>query len=165
MAPAEAARLARVRLGGLAEVKEDCRESWGLSRIEALLRDITYGLRKLSKSPVFTSTAICVLALSIGDATLFFALVRSVLLAPLPYRSPEELVMNVFSRAMGRLIEVDSDSHVLWVAGCGPEGVSRECRAAKWRLASGRYWKSDWQRTIEIAVLVRQARLRGKSRT
>ncbi len=129
MAPAEAARLARVRLGGLAEVKEDCRESWGLSRIEALLGDITYGLRKLSKSPVFTSTAICVLALSIGDATLFFALVRSVLLAPLPYRSPEELVMNVFSRAMGRLIEVDSDSHVLWVAGCGPEGVSRECRA------------------------------------
>ncbi len=92
MAPAEAARLARVRMGTLARIKEDCRESWGLSWTEALLADITYGLRKLRNSPVFTSTAICVLALSIGGAVLFFALLRSVLLAPLPYRSPEELV-------------------------------------------------------------------------
>ena len=93
IAPAEAARLARVRLGGLSRVKEECRESWGISRIEALLGDITYGLRKLRKSPVFTATAICVLTLSIGGATLFFALLRSVVLAPLPYRSPEQLVV------------------------------------------------------------------------
>ena len=93
MPPAEAARLARMRLGGLAKVKEDCRESWGFSRIETLLADITCGLRRLCKSPVFTSTAVCVLALSIGGATLFFALLRSVLLAPLPYPSPEELVV------------------------------------------------------------------------
>ena len=93
IAPAEAARLARVRLGGLSGVKEECRESWGFSGIEALLGDITYGLRKLGKSPVFTATAICVLALSIGGATLFFALLRSVVLAPLPYRSPAELVV------------------------------------------------------------------------
>ena len=93
MPPAEAVRLARVRLGRLAKVREDCRESWGFRRIEALLGDIMYGLRTLRKSPVFTSTAICVLALSIGGATLFFALLRSVLLAPLPYRSPEELVV------------------------------------------------------------------------
>ena len=93
MPPAEAARLARVRLGGLAKVKEDCRESWGFSRIETLVADITYGLRNLRKSPVFTLTAICVLALSIGGATLFFALLRSVLLTPLPYPSPEELVV------------------------------------------------------------------------
>ncbi|MDE0102618.1 MAG: ABC transporter permease [Bryobacterales bacterium] len=91
--PGEAARLARVRLGGLAMVNEDCRESWGFGRTQALIADITYGLRKLRKSPVFTSTAICVLALSIGGATLFFALLRSVLLAPLPYRSSEELVV------------------------------------------------------------------------
>ena len=77
----------------LSRVKEECRESWGFSRIEALLGDITYGLRKLGKSPVFTATAICVLALSIGGATLFFALLRSVVLAPLPYRSPEQLVV------------------------------------------------------------------------
>jgi len=93
IAPAEAARLARVRLGGLSKVKEECRESWGFSRLEALLGDITYGLHKLGKSPVFTATTICVLALSIGGATLFFALLRSVVLAPLPYRSPEELVV------------------------------------------------------------------------
>ncbi len=93
MDPCEAARLARVRLGGLSGVKEECRESWGFSRIEALLGDITYGLRKLGTSPVFTVTAICVLALSIGGATLLFALLRSVVLAPLPYRSPEELVV------------------------------------------------------------------------
>ena len=93
MASAEATRLARVRLGTLAGVKEECRESWGFSCFEALLGDIICGLRKLGKSPVFTSTAICVLTLSIGGATLFFALVRSVLLEPLPYRSPEELVV------------------------------------------------------------------------
>ena len=93
IAPAEAARLASVRPGGLSGVKEECRESWGFSRIEALLGDITYGLRKLGKSPVFTGTAILVLALSIGGATLFFALLRSVVLAPLPYRNAQELVV------------------------------------------------------------------------
>ncbi len=34
-----------------------------------------------------------------------------------------------FCRDLGCLIEVDSDSHVLWVAGCGPDGLSRGCRA------------------------------------
>ena len=96
MAPSEGARLARVRLDGLSRAKEECRESWGFSRIEALLGDIPYGLCNLGKSPVFTATAICVLALSIGGATVFLALLRSVILAPLPYRSLEELVVLSF---------------------------------------------------------------------
>ena len=36
---------------------------------------------------------------------------------------------HIFFRDLGCLIEVDSDSHVLWVAGCCPEGLSRGCRA------------------------------------
>ena len=49
-------------------------------------------------------------------------------------RAPTQRVVQLvvgtfFCRDLGRLIEVDSDSHVLWVAGCGPDGLSRGCRA------------------------------------
>ena len=40
MAPAEAARRARIDLGGITQIKEECRQSWGVSVLETLARDI-----------------------------------------------------------------------------------------------------------------------------
>ena len=51
LTPDEALRRTRIELGGLEQVKEECRESWGIALITSLFQDTSYALRVLRKSP------------------------------------------------------------------------------------------------------------------
>src|ERR1700722_7029629 len=57
-----------------------------------LLRDLRFGVRLLAKSPVFTTTAVLLLAIGISANTLIFSVVNAILLRPLPVSHPENLV-------------------------------------------------------------------------
>jgi putative ABC transport system permease protein len=62
------------------------------SIVETLLQDIRFGLRALRRRPLFALMALGTLGLGIGAATAIFSVVEGVLLRPLPYDHPEELV-------------------------------------------------------------------------
>jgi putative ABC transport system permease protein len=68
--------------------------------VRTLMRNILYGLRILRKSPGTTSAVIATLMLGIGATTAIYTVVYAVLLAPLPYAHPEQLVM-VWSKVNG----------------------------------------------------------------
>ncbi|RPI23846.1 MAG: FtsX-like permease family protein, partial [Acidobacteria bacterium] len=88
----EALRRARLELGGLDQVKEECRDARGVTLIENTIKDLRYGLRMLGKNPVFAAVAVLTLALGIGANTAIFSLLDAVMLRFLPVEKPEELV-------------------------------------------------------------------------
>jgi putative ABC transport system permease protein len=88
----EAIRRFRLEFGGFDQVKEDCRETRGVTFLETLAQDIRYTLRTFRRNPVFTVTVIVTLAVGIGATTAVFSVVDRILFRSLPYAHDDRIV-------------------------------------------------------------------------
>jgi predicted permease len=90
---AEQARVAaRRRLGNPLLVREEIYQMNSIGWLEELAADAGYGLRLLTRNPGFTMVAGLTLALGIGATSAIFSVLNTVVLAPLPFRDPQQLV-------------------------------------------------------------------------
>jgi putative ABC transport system permease protein len=92
MSREQASQAARRGFGNVTLVEERSREVWQWPTVESIVADVRFALRQLVKSPGFASIAILIMALGIGANTAIFSVVHAVLLEPLPFRNPGQLV-------------------------------------------------------------------------
>jgi putative ABC transport system permease protein len=93
MSTEQAWREARLKFGGIDRAKESMREVSTFMMLETTWRDLRYAVRGLRGNPGFAVTAILSLALGIGASVAIFTLADNLLLRPLPYRDPGQLMM------------------------------------------------------------------------
>jgi predicted permease len=92
MAPEEARYAALRAFGNPSVIGEQTREVWSWDRLETLLRDLRISIRTLARQPEFSAVAMLVIAVGMGATISLFTVVWSVLLKPLPFDRPEQLV-------------------------------------------------------------------------
>jgi predicted permease len=95
--PPDARHAAIRRLGGVAQIQEECRDMRRTSYIENFVHDVRYAIRALGRSPGFALVIVLTLALSIGANSAIFSVVDGVLLRPLPYPQADRIVRIFFT--------------------------------------------------------------------
>ncbi len=90
--PEDARRRARAQLGSVTHIREQVRSYGWENVVETLCNSLRYAIRRLLHTPGFTIVSLLMLALGIGAGTAVFSVIDGVLLKPLPYLHPEQLV-------------------------------------------------------------------------
>ncbi|MGB6132323.1 MAG: ABC transporter permease [Acidobacteriaceae bacterium] len=100
----EAEQQARREFGNPTLLEQRSREAWQWQRLETLLADVRFALRRLARAPGFTVTVLLTLAIGIGANTAVFSVLNCVLLRPLPYPDSSRLVsLNLNAPGAGGL--------------------------------------------------------------
>jgi putative ABC transport system permease protein len=92
MTAIEARRQALLKFGNVNSIKDIYRDQRGFPVIETLLRDVRHALRRLRRTPAFSTAVLLTLALGIGAITAMFGVLDSILIRPLGYPRADALV-------------------------------------------------------------------------
>jgi hypothetical protein len=92
MTAEEARRQALVALGGVDQTRERYRDAFTFSWVDALFKDIQFGLRTMRRNAGFTILAVVTLAVGIAATNTAFTIMNAIMIRPLPFESAERLV-------------------------------------------------------------------------
>jgi len=95
-------REAAVALGGVTRYAEEARDARGWRWLGDAATDVRYASRLAKRYPGYALATILITALGIGATTMVFSAVNGVLLRPLPFASPDQIVMLKFTAPDGR---------------------------------------------------------------
>ena len=106
MNPEEARRKAMVRFGGVQQAREQQREARGLPGVDVLVQDLRFTFRTLMRDRSFAIVAVLILGLGIGANIAVFSVVNAILLRPLPFHDPQQLVWLSGNKGVGGLSDM-----------------------------------------------------------
>jgi len=110
MPPQEARNAALRAFGNITLVKENTRSVWVPVWLDQIIQDVRYGLRTMRRSPAFTIVSVLSISLGIGVTAVVFAAIKAVLIQPLPYLRPAELV-----QLRSEYPKMQEQAHTDWV--------------------------------------------------
>ena len=133
--PTRARREALARFGAVEATKDEIRDEHGITALDDIARDIRHAVRRAVRAPQYTLLVTLTIGLGIGAATAVFSAIDGVLLKPLPYAEPDELVTLWQTRpaegieqddlAPGTFLDIQSRARTLrQVTAANPWGVS-----------------------------------------
>ncbi len=110
----EASRRARLRLGGIDQIKEECRDARGVSVLETAMQDLRYGLRGLRRNLGLTLLATVTLALGMAASIVVFSIFEATLLRPLPFPEANRIVQLWETRQDRRITQASFTEANFW---------------------------------------------------
>ncbi|MBW8746864.1 MAG: ABC transporter permease [Acidobacteria bacterium] len=114
MPPEQARRRARIKFGNPQHIREKLWQQNTVAAIDHLWRDLAYAARTLKRTPGFAAIAILVMALGIGANVALFTVVRHVLLNPLPFSNPNQLIALDEANGQGKKDSVAGGDFYDW---------------------------------------------------
>jgi len=108
--------------GNVTAIREQTRDASTIVWVESLFQDIRIALRLLWRTPSLTGIALLSTALSVGATAVVFTAVKAVLLKPLPYSRPSELIQ------LGTRFAGAGQSHIDWVFWNDTQEIIRRSR-------------------------------------
>jgi predicted permease len=132
----ENARAAALRsLGGMEQIKEECREMRNVNFIENLLQDLHFGFRMLLRNRGFSFLAILCLTLGIGANAAVFSWIEGVLFRPFPAVAHQERMVSFWATEPGRYEKGEGNLGYTDVSWLDFLDFQKNCRLMDWFIA------------------------------